>query len=63
MCVCVRGTGGQKRLGAVAVIGGMSEAKQCRELAARPAIIVGTPGRLWELHQRAEPHVTLTPHP
>ena len=30
------------------LVGGMSPQKQARLLAARPAVIVGTPGRLWD---------------
>lgn len=33
----------------VALVGGMSIEKQLRLLKAKPAIIVATPGRLWEL--------------
>lgn len=36
----------------VSVIGGMSEQKQLRMLSRRPAIVVGTPGRLWEFVTR-----------
>ena len=33
----------------VALVGGMSIDKQLRLLKQKPAIIVATPGRLWEL--------------
>ncbi|KAL7175773.1 hypothetical protein ACSBR2_029378 [Camellia fascicularis] len=33
----------------VPIVGGMSTEKQERLLKARPEIVVGTPGRLWEL--------------
>jgi len=33
----------------VALVGGMSIEKQLRLIKAKPAIIVATPGRLWEL--------------
>ncbi|KAK6929694.1 DEAD/DEAH box helicase domain [Dillenia turbinata] len=41
----------------VPVVGGMSTEKQERLLKARPEIIVGTPGRLWELMSRGENHL------
>ena len=34
-------------LGIMAVVGGMSEAKQERLLDKKPQVIVATPGRLW----------------
>ena len=36
------------------VVGGMSPAKQRRLLAKRPAVVVATPGRLWELVREGE---------
>ena len=36
------------------VVGGMSPAKQKRLLAKRPAVVVATPGRLWELVREGE---------
>ncbi|GAV84775.1 DEAD domain-containing protein/Helicase_C domain-containing protein [Cephalotus follicularis] len=41
----------------VPIVGGMSTEKQERLLKARPEIIVGTPGRLWELMSRGEEHL------
>uniref|UniRef100_A0A803L3Q1 ATP-dependent RNA helicase n=1 Tax=Chenopodium quinoa TaxID=63459 RepID=A0A803L3Q1_CHEQI len=41
----------------VAIVGGMSTEKQERLLKARPEIIVGTPGRLWELMSGGEKHL------
>ncbi|CAI0436627.1 unnamed protein product [Linum tenue] len=41
----------------VAIVGGMSTEKQERLLRARPEIIVGTPGRLWELMSGGEEHL------
>lgn len=38
----------------VAVVGGMSQDKQHRLLARRPDIVVGTPGRLWEMVESRE---------
>eukprot|EP00198_Chlamydomonas_reinhardtii_P000631 XP_001689966.1 predicted protein [Chlamydomonas reinhardtii] len=33
----------------LSIVGGISDVKQARQLAARPAVIVATPGRLWDL--------------
>lgn len=41
----------------VPIVGGMSTEKQERLLKARPEIVVGTPGRLWELMSRGENHL------
>lgn len=41
-----------------AVIGGMASVKQERVLASGPEIIVATPGRLWELIQQGEEHLS-----
>ncbi|CAI0383182.1 unnamed protein product [Linum tenue] len=41
----------------VAIVGGMSTEKQERLLRGRPEIIVGTPGRLWELMSGGEEHL------
>lgn len=41
----------------VPIVGGMSTEKQERLLKARPEIVVGTPGRLWELMSGAEVHL------
>eukprot|EP00842_Homolaphlyctis_polyrhiza_P004654 jgi/Hompol1/518/HPOL_001515-RA len=35
----------------VSVVGGMSQQKQKRQISRKPHIIIGTPGRLWELIQ------------
>ncbi|XP_041484197.1 ATP-dependent RNA helicase DDX24-like isoform X2 [Lytechinus variegatus] len=43
------------------VVGGMSAEKQKRVLKKRPDIIVGTPGRLWELYKLGEPHLASLP--
>lgn len=40
-----------------AIVGGLSSEKQERLLKKGPDIIVATPGRLWELIQRNEPHL------
>ncbi|XP_024025921.1 DEAD-box ATP-dependent RNA helicase 13 [Morus notabilis] len=41
----------------VPIVGGMSTEKQARLLKTRPEIIVGTPGRLWELMSGGEKHL------
>lgn len=41
----------------VPIVGGMSTEKQERLLKARPEVIVGTPGRLWELMSGGEQHL------
>ncbi|KAK9288715.1 hypothetical protein L1049_017178 [Liquidambar formosana] len=41
----------------VPIVGGMSMEKQERLLKARPEVIVGTPGRLWELMSSRENHL------
>lgn len=41
----------------VPIVGGMSTEKQERLLKARPEIVVGTPGRLWELISGGESHL------
>ncbi|KAL9241849.1 hypothetical protein vseg_015911 [Gypsophila vaccaria] len=41
----------------VPIVGGMSTEKQERLLRKRPEIIVGTPGRLWELMSGGEKHL------
>ena len=41
----------------VPIVGGMSAEKQQRLLKTRPEIIVGTPGRLWELISEGEKHL------
>ncbi|XP_075654482.1 DEAD-box ATP-dependent RNA helicase 13 [Castanea sativa] len=41
----------------VPIVGGMSTEKQERLLKKRPEIVVGTPGRLWELMSGGEKHL------
>lgn len=41
----------------VPIVGGMSTEKQERLLKERPEIVVGTPGRLWELMSGGEIHL------
>lgn len=40
------------------VVGGMAAVKQERILAKGPEIVVATPGRLWELIQLGNPHLS-----
>ncbi|XP_074640652.1 ATP-dependent RNA helicase DDX24-like [Tubulanus polymorphus] len=40
------------------ILGGMAPQKQLRILKRRPEIVVATPGRLWELIQEEEPHLS-----
>lgn len=42
----------------VPVVGGLAPAKQQRLLGKRPAVVVATPGRLWELMRSGEPHLS-----
>ncbi|CAI5483840.1 unnamed protein product [Closterium sp. Yama58-4] len=39
------------------IVGGMAEVKQRRVLSLGPQIVVGTPGRLWELMSQGEAHL------
>lgn len=41
----------------VPIVGGMSTEKQERLLKSRPEIVVGTPGRLWELMSSGMVHL------
>lgn len=41
----------------VPIVGGMSTEKQERLLRTRPEVVVGTPGRLWELMSGGEKHL------
>ncbi|XP_054276952.1 ATP-dependent RNA helicase DDX24-like [Macrosteles quadrilineatus] len=42
----------------VVLVGGMSHEKQQRLLKYQPHIVVATPGRLWELVNQGEPHLS-----
>ncbi|KAK9671703.1 hypothetical protein RND81_12G048800, partial [Saponaria officinalis] len=44
------------KLQVISIVGGMSAEKQERLLKKRPEIVVGTPGRLWELKSGGENH-------
>ena len=49
----------QDQIQTCALVGGMSIQKQLRQLSYSPAIIIATPGRLWELlDDRQEPYLT-----
>jgi ATP-dependent RNA helicase DDX24/MAK5 len=41
-------------VGVVGVVGGLAEVKQARLLKRRPAVVVATPGRLWEMRASHE---------
>ncbi|XP_048001275.1 ATP-dependent RNA helicase DDX24 [Leguminivora glycinivorella] len=43
------------------VVGGMASVKQERELSRSPEVVVATPGRLWELTARGQPHLQQLP--
>jgi ATP-dependent RNA helicase DDX54/DBP10 len=45
----VKQLGRYTNIRSVALIGGMSQQKQERQLRAKPDVIVATPGRLWAL--------------
>lgn len=40
------------------VIGGMAAPKQERLLSKGPDIVIGTPGRLWEMIEGGNPHLS-----
>lgn len=40
------------------IVGGMAAVKQERILSKGPEIVVGTPGRLWELIQQGNEHLS-----
>jgi len=42
----------------VAIVGGMSVQKQTRLLGKKPEIVIGTPGRVWELISLGDPHLS-----
>ncbi|XP_078442935.1 P-loop containing nucleoside triphosphate hydrolases superfamily protein [Wolffia australiana] len=42
----------------ISIVGGMSSEKQERLLKSRPEIVVGTPGRLWDLMSGGDKHLT-----
>lgn len=46
----------------VVVVGGVASQKQERLLGYGPDIVVGTPGRLWELIQQGNDHLSQVAH-
>ncbi|KAH9152264.1 hypothetical protein AeRB84_005275 [Aphanomyces euteiches] len=44
----------KRRVGIVALVGGMAVQKQLRQLSYRPEVVVATPGRLWEVMEAGE---------
>jgi len=42
---------------AVALVGGLAEVKQVKQLSKHPAVVVATPGRLWAMLQAKEKHL------
>lgn len=62
MQVCTMFTAAARFAGVrvVALVGGIAVVKQKRLLGTRPEVVVATPGRLWELMSKSEPHLTNT---
>ena len=44
------------------IVGGLSIEKQDRKLGEKPEIVVGTPGRLWELIRSENEHLSKINH-
>jgi ATP-dependent RNA helicase DDX24/MAK5 len=42
----------------VVIVGGLSAQKQERLLRSQPEIVIATPGRLWELAQAGNEHLS-----
>ena len=40
------------------IVGGLAPQKQERLLRSKPEIVIATPGRLWELTQSGNPHLS-----
>ncbi|GMN61475.1 hypothetical protein TIFTF001_030559 [Ficus carica] len=53
----LKAVGKDTNIRVVPIVGGMSTEKQARLLKWRPEIIVGTPGRLWELMSGGDKHL------
>ncbi|XP_062108982.1 DEAD-box ATP-dependent RNA helicase 13 [Humulus lupulus] len=53
----LRAVGKDTNIRIVPIVGGMSSEKQARLLKWRPEIVVGTPGRLWELMSGGDKHL------
>ncbi|KAJ0411942.1 hypothetical protein ATCC90586_009899 [Pythium insidiosum] len=47
----------RREVGVMALVGGMSVQKQTRLLSYRPEIVIGTPGRLWDLIDSNHEHL------
>jgi ATP-dependent RNA helicase DDX24/MAK5 len=58
VCAMMRAVAVYTKIDVCPVVGGMSKEKQERLLNRRPAVIVATPGRLWDTMQSGHAHVT-----
>ena len=58
VCAMMRAVAVYTKIDVCPVVGGMSKEKQERLLNRKPAVIVATPGRLWDTMQSGHPHVT-----
>lgn len=57
VCEHVRAAAKFTSIKVVPIVGGMAAQKQQRLLKQQPDIVVGTPGRLWELMSGGESHL------
>lgn len=57
MCDHIRAVAQFTNANVVPIVGGMALQKQQRLLGYQPQIVVGTPGRLWELMNAGEKHL------
>eukprot|EP00191_Tetraselmis_sp_GSL018_P024721 CAMPEP_0177627994 /NCGR_PEP_ID=MMETSP0419_2-20121207/31509_1 /TAXON_ID=582737 /ORGANISM="Tetraselmis sp., Strain GSL018" /LENGTH=879 /DNA_ID=CAMNT_0019129203 /DNA_START=60 /DNA_END=2700 /DNA_ORIENTATION=- len=57
VCKHLKAVGSVCSVGVVPILGGISAQKQSRLLQKRPAVIVATPGRLWDLLKTGEQHL------
>ena len=58
VCAMMRAVAVYTKIDVVPVVGGMSKEKQERLLNRKPAVIVATPGRLWDTMQSGHAHMT-----
>ena len=58
VCAMMRAVAVYTKIDICPVVGGMSKEKQERLLNRKPAVIVATPGRLWDTMQSAHPHLS-----
>jgi len=58
VCAMMRAVAVYTKIDVCPVVGGMSKEKQERLLNRKPAVIVATPGRLWDTMQSGHPHLT-----